>query len=160
MMSAITKQIDIVNQAMPAQQKRAKTGSVNGHHATAHSDDEETDMDIDEPAVSAKARSVQPDDDQAVAEDPIPPEHVKAAMKRRDELFREAVTYGQELRQEYKSSKIQWVRDTMTEMFGMLAFPDPRQSEQANLLVASERVALADALNGKILSKSSSSCTH
>ena len=135
-------------------QKRGKKGSVNGHHATAHSDDGmEAEMDLDEPPVILGGKNMGDRDwDRMDTEDGQVGRQIEATLKHTD-LVNEMVLYGRELKQQFKEDQSSLVTETMREIFGMFAYPDPRKSEQAHLLDKSERIPVAEALNSAILGK-------
>ena len=67
------------------------------------------------------------------------------------------LNYGQELNaqfQDFPDLDLKKLFDaTMKELFGMLAYKDPRKSPAARYLETSERVKLAEGLNSAILGK-------
>ena len=74
--------------------------------------------------------------------------------RRHQELLKEAVDYGKELKQLFKADQSQLVTETMTNIFGMIAYKDPNQSDQAYLLDKSQRGSVAEAVNSAILGMS------
>ena len=71
--------------------------------------------------------------------------------KGHEELSKKAVDYGKELRQHFKADQSQLVTETMTKIFGMMAYKDPTMSDQAYLLDKSQRGPVAEAVNSAIL---------
>lgn len=117
-------------------EKRSK--STNGHTIGPSDDVFDRDMDLDEP--------MKENEDW----DKMETEEADNGLKHQD-LLKEMVYYGQELKQMFKEDHSKLVTDTMTEIFGMFAYPDPRKSDQAHLLDTSQRVPVAEALNSAIL---------
>ena len=72
-----------------------------------------------------------------------------------DEIVNRAISYGQELNHEFKDETDPAFRDqfkeTMKELFGMLAYKDVRTSPAARWLDVSERAKVGEGLNGAIL---------
>ena len=75
-----------------------------------------------------------------------------------DEIVNKAITYGQELNHEFKDELDpvfrEQFKETMKELFGMLAYKDVRTSPAARWLDVAERVKVGEGLNGAILGKS------
>ena len=155
MMRLSTEYLDAASKGpTTSPQKLNKKGSVNGHHATAHSDDElEPDMDLDDPPIQVTGKHIDQDWDRMETEEHQETEQPFSATFKHQELLQEIIQYGRELKQQFKEDQSKLVTDTMTEIFGMLAYSDPRESEQAHLLETYERVPVAEALNSAILGK-------
>lgn len=133
-----------------APSKRVKTADSNGF--SNHSDDDlEQEMDIDEPQVSSVWKPV-PSGVDEMGNDREATRTDSARRKYTDQL-NEAVTYGRELKQQFKEDQSQLVSRTMSEIFGMFIHEDPRNSEHAHLLEASERNPVAEAVNSAVLGK-------
>ena len=157
MMLLSTEYLDAASGVTPLPSKNGKKANLNGHHMTAHSDDGlDTDMDIDEApvTVSTKAGGIAVDQnwtDRMDTEDPAQSEVIVNATVRHQELVSETIAYGKDLRQMFKEDQSALVTEAMKEIFGMFAYSDPRESEQAPLLDKSQRIPVAEALNSAIL---------
>ena len=72
-----------------------------------------------------------------------------------DDMINGTIAYGRELNSKFSEEKDLKLRErfkeTMKELFGMLAYKDPRESPAAHWLELEERGKLAEALNGAIL---------
>ncbi|KAG0171165.1 hypothetical protein DFQ29_008975 [Apophysomyces sp. BC1021] len=68
-------------------------------------------------------------------------------------LMRQVMKYGQQLQEGYRKSEKPRVRERLTELFSLLAYPDPSASPVACLMDKSGRDALATELNAAILGK-------
>lgn len=70
-------------------------------------------------------------------------------------MISRAIAYGQELFQTFADETDpafrEHCKETMNELFGMLAYKDARQSPAARLLESGERVKVAEGLNSAIL---------
>ncbi|KAJ3335878.1 hypothetical protein HDU93_004191 [Gonapodya sp. JEL0774] len=66
-------------------------------------------------------------------------------------MLREAMRYGQQLQDEFKTDEREDVKETLIEIFSLVAYPDPYASPAGYLLDISEREAVANALNSAIL---------
>lgn len=153
MMQLSTEYIDAANGSHTSQ-KQTKTGSVNGHHATAHSDDDlEPDMDLDEAPVTISARDGDPEYDHMDTEETSPVEQMQLATQKHQDLLGQIILYGQELKQQFREDQSKLVTNTLKEIFGMFAYPDPRKCDQAHLLDKGERIPVAEAVNSAILGK-------
>ncbi|RDI81066.1 hypothetical protein Vi05172_g8982 [Venturia inaequalis] len=76
------------------------------------------------------------------------------------DLTSETIQYGQQLRAEFDGDPRRDVKRRLQDIFALIAYHDPKNSPLAYLLDVSERVPVAEELNGAILSslgKSSSS---
>ena len=75
-----------------------------------------------------------------------------------DEIVNRAITYGQELNHEFKDEADpvfrEQFKETMKELFGMLAYKDVRTSPAARWLDVAERGKVGEGLNGAILGES------
>ena len=74
------------------------------------------------------------------------------AGKWRDPLSM-ALKYAQELKQDYKDDRSKEVQGSLSEVFSLFAYADPRNSPTAHLLDPSERIPVAEELNSAILGK-------
>lgn len=71
-----------------------------------------------------------------------------------EDLFAEAIQYGQLLQAEFQGSSDRQVTKSLSEVFALLAYPDPLQvKEVAPLLDRKGRVSVAEELNSAILCK-------
>ncbi len=118
----------------------AKTKS-NGHTF----DDIPNEMDVDENGYL----------DQMETEDglePLPPP--PPTVTDQDNLLAETIQYGQQLQAEFKDDPRREVGKSLSEVFALLAYPDPLEvKEMAHLLDRKGRVAVAEELNSAILCK-------
>ena len=75
-----------------------------------------------------------------------------------DDMIARTIAYGRELNTEFNEEHDPKLRElfkeTMKDLFGMLAYKDPRQSPAARWLEAGERGKVAEGLNGAILGES------
>ncbi len=112
--------------------------SVNGH-STAISDDEfEPEMDLDEQTNSA--------DDW----DKMETEEADSGLKYQG-LLDMTLTYGRELKYEFRNDHSKHVENAFRDIFSMFAYEDPRKSPTAHLLDQAGRVPVAEELNSAIL---------
>lgn len=74
-----------------------------------------------------------------------------------DDMIARTIAYGRELNTEFNEEhdpKLkEYFKETMKELFGMLAYKDPRQSPAARWLEVGERGRVAEGLNGAILGR-------
>ena len=152
LMQQIAEHLDVVKASRQgSSSKRSKRSAINGHHTTAHSDDGfEPDMDLDDPPIDIK-HNPSSDYDRMDTEDGTPNPDLEASDRKAQELLKEAVLYGKDLKQHFKADQSQLVTETMTKIFGMLAYPNPMDSDQAYLLDKSQRGPVAEAVNSAIL---------
>lgn len=110
-------------------------------------------MDLDDdPSIDIKQqRDSSNDYDRMDTEDGTPNSDLESADSQAQELLKEAVLYGKDLKQHFKADQSQLVTETMTKIFGMLAYPNPMHSDQAYLLDKSQRGPVAEAVNSAIL---------
>ena len=73
-----------------------------------------------------------------------------------EELLREAVMYGQELRLDYPDDGRKEYKKTLDDIFSLVAYDDPKSSVHGHFLETSGRVPVAEELNSAILGKSCS----
>ena len=157
-MRQISEHNEAVNATNGLNAKRVKRSAINGHHTTAHSDDGfEPDMDLDDPPLDIKNNSSN-DYDKMDTEDGTTDPDLDTTNDRHQELLKEAVIYGKDLKQHFKADQSQLVTETMTKIFGMIAYKNPSQSDQAYLLDKSQRGPVAEAVNSAILGMSLLSC--
>ena len=126
-----------------------RTKSMNGNSTAISDDDFDPDMDIDEPIRDGD------DWDKMDTEEFENGKSENAAKY--DMLLTCLIQYGQELKDEFKNSRHQWVTDTFTDMFSMFSYPDPRKSPHGRLLDPSQRVLLAETVNSAILGRNPTS---
>ena len=121
-------------------------------HAESDADDdaeegEDTQMDLD-----AQLRPSQVPTDDVDMTNSLPPSPTKTALKKPD-LLPAILSYGRELQAEFGADERPGVRKELTELFAIIAYPDPRDSPIAGLLERDGRVALSESVNGAILGK-------
>lgn len=79
------------------------------------------------------------------------------AQTEQNDLLAKTIEYGQELQAEFKDDARRQVKRTLSEVFSLLAYPNPLQvKEVAPLLDKKGRVAVAEELNSAILCESTS----
>lgn len=150
-MQQIAEHLDAVKASQEISSKRSKRSAINGHHTTALSDDGfEPDMDIDDPTIDIKNESSH-EFDRMDTEGGTPNSDLESSDSKAQELLKDAVLYGKDLKQHFKADQSQLVTETMTKIFGMLAYPNPTDSDQAYLLDRSQRGPVAEAVNSAIL---------
>ena len=122
----------------PSPPKPTNTSTANGHTE---------DMDLDEAPTQHGSETVswdKMDTSESVSSD-----------ARYNEMVSKTIAYGRELNDEFKDETDPQFRDqfkdTMNELFGMLAFQDARKSPAARWLEVGERVKVAEGLNSAIL---------
>ncbi|KAL9132239.1 MAG: hypothetical protein Q9217_000043 [Psora testacea] len=122
----------------PPVSEPTNTQATNGHAE---------EMDLDE--MPAQKSS------EADAWDKIDTSNTISRDMRWHDLVSKAIAYGQELNHEFKDETDPQFRDqfkeTMKELFGMLAYKDARKSPAARWLEVGERVKVAEGLNAAIL---------
>ena len=153
MMQQIADHLNVIRvSGQESSSKRSKRSIINGHHTTAHSDDGfEPDMDLDDPPIDMKHNNSSNDYDRMDTENATPNSDMDTSNTKAQELLKEAVLYGKDLKQHFKADQSQLVTETMTKIFGMLAYPNPMDSDQAYLLDKSRRGPVAEAVNSAIL---------
>jgi Ran-binding protein 9/10 len=67
------------------------------------------------------------------------------------DLLQEAIEYGQVLMKEFRGDKKR--EQVLNDTFSLIEYEDPKQSRMAHLLDVSERIPVAEQLNGAILGK-------
>ncbi|KAI1764467.1 SPRY-domain-containing protein [Hypoxylon sp. FL1150] len=117
--------------------KSAELGAQNAKKSNGRPVDEiPHTMDVDENASSDK-----------MEEDGL------EAQTEQDDLLAKTIEYGQKLQAEFKDDTRRRVKRTLSEVFSLLAYPNPLQvKEVAPLLDKKGRVAVAEELNSAILS--------
>lgn len=80
-----------------------------------------------------------------------PPAYFNMSHK---ELEFETITYGQELNQLFKDDPRREIKQTLQDIFSMIAYTNPRDSKFARLLDESGRAPVAEELNSAILGTS------
>lgn len=75
-------------------------------------------------------------------------------QRREATLLAEALTYGQQLQEEYRNDPREEVKRVLSEAFSLLAYTDPRGSVMGHLLEESGRREVAEDLNSAILGNS------
>lgn len=130
--------------------KPSKAQPLNGHHTTAHSDDDfDPDMDLDDPPLGINGSN---SNGQPTLENEVNASlSAEEARAKHQELLHHLVFYGQELKQQFKADQSRSVTDNMTEIFAMFQYPDPREGPQAYLLDPKQRTPVAEAVNSAIL---------
>lgn len=98
----------------------------------------ELDMDLDEPLKDGEDW------------DKMDTEESDNNMKPND-LLREAISYGKELREEFKGNKSEAVTEALHDVYSMFAYEDPRKAPNAHILETSQRTPVAEGLNSAIL---------
>ena len=114
-----------------------QTKQTNGH-STAILDDFEPEMDLDEQTNSA--------DDW----DKMETEEADSGLTYQG-LLDMTLTYGRELKYEFKNDHSKQVENAFRDIFSMFAYEDPRKSPTAHLLDQAGRVPVAEELNSAIL---------
>lgn len=121
--------------------KRGK--SSNGAAPAANADVFEQDMELDD------QMHVEGDWDHMEMED-------ADYTTKYEDLLREAVMYGQELRLDYPDDGGKEYKKTLDDIFSLVAYDDPKSSVHGHFLETSGRVPVAEELNSAILGKNSS----
>ena len=114
--------------------------SVNGHSIAISDDEFEPEMDIDEQTNSA--------DDW----DEMDTEEADSGLKYQG-LLDMTLTYGRELKYEFRNDRSKHVENAFRDIFSMFAYEDPRKSPTAHLLDQAGRVPVAEELNSAILGR-------
>ena len=112
--------------------------SANGHSTAVSDDDFEPGMDLDEQTNSA--------DDW----DKMETEEADSGLKYQG-LLDMTLTYGRELKYEFRNDHSKHVENAFRDIFSMFAYEDPRKSPTAHLLDQGGRVPVAEELNSAIL---------
>ncbi|KAL9103747.1 MAG: hypothetical protein Q9163_001251 [Psora crenata] len=117
---------------------------------------------VDTMATNGDAEEMDLDEDHAQGgsgdqgwENPMESSEMFSRNTRYDDMINQAIAYGQELNHEFKDETDPQFRDqfkeTMRELFGMLAYKDARNSPAARWLEVGERAKVAEGLNSAIL---------
>lgn len=121
--------------------KRGK--SSNGAASTANEDVFEQAMELDD------QMQVEGDWDQMEMED-------TNYTTKYEDLLREAVKYGQELRMDYPDDGRKEYKKTLDDIFSLVAYDDPKSSVHGHFLETSGRIPVAEELNSAILGETRS----
>lgn len=122
--------------------KSSKSAMTNGHgSATGETGVFENQMELDDEVAIEDGMDIEPD---------------SGASMKHQELLSMTLAYGQELQSEFKDDPRGEVKQALRDMFGLLAYPDPRQSSVAHLLAVEGRARVAEELNSAILGQSTS----
>lgn len=68
-----------------------------------------------------------------------------------NDLLKEAVQYGQQLRMDYPSDENGGDKKMLDDIFSLVAYPDPKRAVHGHYLDPAGRVAVAEELNSAIL---------
>ena len=116
---------------------------ANGQSSTSDGDQA---MDLDDPPTHEGAETMDTSDPSVLGR-PI----------NYNDMINRTIAYGRELNSEFSEEPDEKLRahfkETMKELFGMLAYKDPRQSPAAKWLDMTERVKIAEGLNSAILGR-------
>ena len=87
-------------------------------------------------------------DEEESEEDEAP---ITKQQRKQTTMLAEALTYGQQLQEDYRDDPREEVRLVLREAFSLLAYTDPRVSVVGHLLEESSRLEVAEELNSAIL---------
>ncbi|KAK4539730.1 hypothetical protein LTR36_010383 [Oleoguttula mirabilis] len=114
-------------------------------------DGADTQMELDDQLHREAPRGQEPpptDDIDMDASQELPP---KASFMKQGDLLGATLSYGQELQHEFGSDPRQQIKKQLTELFAIIAYPNPADSPIGGLLDQSGRVQIAEEVNGAIL---------
>lgn len=127
----------------------------NGHTGPASKMQEgeeqlDTQMELDDQLHREATRSLEPstDDVDMDASQEMPP---RSTLMRESSLPQQAIAYGQGLRHEFGGDPRPSVRKQLSDIFAIIAYPNPADSPIAALLDPQGRVQIAEEVNGAIL---------
>ncbi|KAI6837742.1 SPRY-domain-containing protein [Hortaea werneckii] len=139
----------------PVMAKSMESLSSNGHADSAQpsgQDQPDTQMELDDQIQRETSRDQHPqsssDDIDMDASQELP---IKAKAMKRDELIPAALSYGQELQQEFGNDPRPHVKKQLQDLFAIIAYQNPADSPISGLLDQRCRAEIAEEVNGAIL---------
>lgn len=148
----------------PAMTKSVDSLASNGHSDGAPlmaemgdgEEGQDTQMELDDQLHREVSKGLEPpptDDIDMDASQELP---LKASFMKQGDLLGATLSYGQELQQEFGSDPRQHIKKQLTELFAIIAYPNPADSPIGALLDQSGRVQIAEEVNGAILGETRS----
>ena len=143
----------------PAVTKSVDSLASNGHADEATEEDDmpdsqeptNTQMELDDQLHREASNGVEPpptDDVDMDASQELPP---KASFMKQNDLLTQALAYGQELQSAFGSDPRQQVKKQLSDIFAIVAYPNPSVSPVGPLMDPQGRVQIAEEVNGAIL---------
>ncbi|KAK5121297.1 hypothetical protein LTR85_005463 [Meristemomyces frigidus] len=114
-------------------------------------DGQDTQMELDDQLHREASKGLEPpptDDIDMDASQELP---LKASFMKQGDLLGATLSYGQELQQEFGGDPRLQIKKQLTELFAIIAYPNPADSPIGGLLDQSGRVQIAEEVNGAIL---------
>jgi Ran-binding protein 9/10 len=132
---------------------KKSTNSSSNDRMAIDTDPQEEDEQVDDEVHMTDVTPSHPNTKFVIDEEDSEDESIAVTKQQRREatLLAEALTYGQQLQEDYRDDPREEVKRVLGEAFSLLAYTDPRGSVVGHLLEESGRREVAEELNSAIL---------